>query len=115
LRDQKEKTVEGILSNLGPQQKDITEKLRNISKKTQPQSEETVKWGNITYLLNGENLAWIAFYKDHVDFGFFRGAELHSKLLEGTGKGLRRIKIREIKDIDEAEISRLLKDAARLE
>ena len=50
-----------------------------------------------------------------MNFGFFRGAELSSKLLEGTGKGLRHIKIKTGKDIDEAEIARLLKDAAKLE
>ena len=55
---------------------------------------ETVKWGNITYLLDDRKIAWILFYRDHVDLGFFAGAKLHSKLLEGTGKGLRHVKIR---------------------
>jgi hypothetical protein len=50
-----------------------------------------------------------------VDFGFFRGAELSSKLLEGTGKGLRNIKIRSQKGVDLVELTRLLEDAAKLE
>jgi hypothetical protein len=50
-----------------------------------------------------------------VDFGFFRGAELSSKLLEGTGKGLRHIKIRSQKGVDLVELTRLLEDAAKLE
>ena len=45
----------------------------------------------------------------------FRGAELHSLLLEGTGKGLRHIKIKNKNDVDEAEIARLMKKAAELE
>jgi len=74
---------------------------------------ETVKWGNITYLLDDRKIAWILFYRDHVDLGFFAGAKLHSKRLEGTGKGLRHVKIRNQDDMDELEFTRLLKEAAR--
>lgn len=75
---------------------------------------ETIKWGNPTYISNGKNIAWILNYKDHVDLGFFMGAKLHSDLLEGTGKGLRHIKVRRPDDIKEEEFTRLLKDAAKL-
>ena len=115
MRKTKGKTLEEIVGNLDPQQKGIAEKLRSIVKKTLPDITETVKWGNITYLLDAKNLAWIIFYKDHADFGFFKGAKLKSKLLEGTGKNLRHIKIRENNDIKEPEITRLLKDAEKLE
>lgn len=103
------------MDKLSPAQKEITQELRSLVKKALPEIEETVKWGNITYILKSKNLAWIILYDDYLDFGFFRGAELSSKLLEGTGKGLRHIKIKEIKDINEAEIERLLLDAAKLE
>ena len=49
-----------------------------------------------------------------MDFGFFMGAKLKSELLEGTGKGLRHIKVKTQEDIDETEFGRLLKDAAKL-
>jgi len=48
---------------------------------------ETIKWGNITYLLGENNLSWVSIYSDHVDYGFFRGAELTSQSLEGQEKG----------------------------
>lgn len=115
MRQQKASTTEEILSKLENQNRNIVEKLQILVKKTIPEAVETVKWGNITYLLHDRNLAWIIIYADHVDFGFFRGAELKSKLLEGTGKGLRHIKISQLEDIEEAEITRLLKDAVRLE
>jgi len=110
----KGESVELILKSLDPQRKGIAERLRSLVKKTLPDSVETVKWGNITYLLNGKNLAWILFYRDHVDFGFFMGAKLNSELLVGTGKGLRHIKVRSQSDIKESEFARLLKDASRL-
>jgi hypothetical protein len=107
--------LEEILGKLEPLHKTIVDKLRIIVKKAMPEVVETVKWGNITYLLGDKNFAWIIIYKNHVDFGFFRGAELHSKLLEGTGKGLRHIKISLNGDVNEAEITKLLREAAKLE
>ncbi len=108
------KDVNSILGELKPDQGKIAEKFRSIVKKTLPDAVETVKWGNIMYVYEGQNLSWFLFYKDHADFGFFKGAQLKSKLLEGTGRGLRHIKVRSMKDIDDAEFSRLLKDAANL-
>ena len=75
---------------------------------------ETIKWGNITYILGEDKLSWILIFGDHVDYGFFRGAELTSQILEGTGKGLRHIRINDDKSVDEKEILRLLKEAAQL-
>jgi hypothetical protein len=110
----KGKSIKEILSLLSNPQREILAKLRLTVKKTLPEAVETVKWGNITYLLDGKNLAWIIFYSGHVDFGFFKGAELDSNLLEGTGKSLRHIKILDNHDVPEAEITRLLKEAAKL-
>ena len=115
MRKTKGKSIEKILESLNPEKRELTEALRSIVKQVLPEVEETVKWGNITYLLGGENLAWIIVYGDHVDLGFFRGTELNSKLLEGTGKNLRHIKMRNIVEINQAEISRLLEKAAELE
>jgi hypothetical protein len=108
------KTIEDILRLLQKPQGETVEKLRLIVKMALPSAVETVKWGNITYLLDKKNLAWIILYSGHVDFGFFKGADLGSNLLEGTGKSLRHIKIMDNQDVPEAEIARLLKEAAKL-
>lgn len=114
MRVHKGKTVEDVLSSLNPQQRETAEKLRTIIKETLPDTVESVKWGNIIYQLHDKNLAWLTAYTNHLDLGFFRGAQLDSEQLEGTGKALRHIKIRNKQDIDEAEIKRLLKKAAEL-
>jgi hypothetical protein len=75
---------------------------------------ETVKWGSITYLLNGKASSWMIAYEDHLDLGFFTGARLRSKRLEGTGKNLRRVEVFKVDDIDEHEFRRLLKDVAKM-
>jgi len=110
----KGKSIEEILKKFDPEKKATANKLRTIVKKTLPDAEETIKWGNITYLYNGKNLCWICAYQNHLDFGFFQGAKLKSPLLEGTGKGLRHIKIRTKEDINEKEIGRLLRETAGL-
>ena len=111
----KGKTLEEITAKLDAKQKKIAENLRSLVRETLAEALETVKWGNITYLYDGQDLAWIIFYEDHVDFGFFRGAELQSELLEGTGKNLRHIKIPNGGEVPTGEIGRLLIEATKLE
>ena len=106
--------VDQLLKKYDPHVRELAQKLRRLVKKTLPAATETVKWGNTVYLLDGKNLAWIVGYKDHADLGFFAGARLDSKLLEGTGKGIRHIKVRNEDDIKEDEFVRLLKEAAKL-
>jgi hypothetical protein len=110
----KGRTIEDILSKLNARQLDTVNRLRGLVKTVVPDAVETSKWGNITYLLDGRNLAWIVCYRDHADLGFFRGAELKSSRLEGSGKGLRHVKVRTTDDIDESEFGRLLHDAVKL-
>ena len=113
-RTAKARTIDAIIANLDPTQKEIANKLRTLIKRTLPKAVETVKWGNITYLINAQNLVWLLFYRDHVNLGFFMGAKLKSQRLEGTGIRLRHVKIADPKEIDTKEFTRLLRDAAKL-
>jgi hypothetical protein len=88
MRNSKGKSLQEILEKLKPEQKETVEKLHSLTKTALPNVVETVKWSNFTYILGENNLAWILIYGDHVDYGFFRGEELNSQSLEGTGKGL---------------------------
>jgi hypothetical protein len=110
----KGKTVKDILAAQNARNRGIAKELRSLLRETLPTAVETVKWGNITYTLNGKNLAWLLFFDDHMDLGFFLGAKLKSKRLEGTGKGLRHIKVRTKDDIDRTEFRKLLSAAAGL-
>ena len=62
--------------------------------------------------MDGKNVAWIMIYKDRVNLGFFQGAKMKSPLLEGTGKGLRHVKVRGPGEMDEKEFTHLLVRAA---
>ena len=111
-----QRTVDEILSGLEPQQMEITQKLRALVKSTVPDVAETVRRGNITYLLSGKDFVWILQYKGHTDLEFFMGASLSSPLLKKRGEKEKREAVRhiEVKTVDkmEPELIRLLKEAA---
>ena len=112
----KPKTLEEILKNVTPEQKEITQKLRSLINNAVPDAMETVRRGKITFVTSGKDFARISVYTDHVDLQLIGGTKLSSSLLKGTGSGkdLRHIKITSVKNIDETEFTRLLRDAAAI-
>src|SRR6266545_2282627 len=52
-------------------------------------------------------------FKDHVNVGFFRGAEIADPrgLLEGTGKFMRHVKLRPERDVDATALMELIETA----
>jgi hypothetical protein len=89
-------------------QKEIINKIRKIILKTIPKCDEAKTWGVISY---DKNKFYLVALKDKINLGFsIIGLDKEEiKLFEGSGKTMRHIKIRELKDIDEKKISKLLK------
>lgn len=85
--------------------------------KSNPSIKEDIIWGNLTFISNG-NIAAIYTYDtvDYINLAFFRGTGLSDpkKLLEGKGKAMRHLKIRNEKDIDEERITKWVKEVADL-
>ena len=54
--------------------------------------------------------------KEHVTFAFMRGAALPDpeKLLEGTGKGVRHVKLRSVAEVKRPGVKKLIAEAAKL-
>ena len=94
----------------------VAKGIRALVKKSVAGCEEYVNpWKIPTFDLNGP-LCFYMVAKEHVIFGFMRGAMLRDpgKLLEGTGKYLRHVKLRSPTDVRRAEVRALLKEAAAL-
>jgi hypothetical protein len=74
---------------------------------------ELVHDGHPTACIADAAFAYVAVFKEHVNVGFFRGAELADPngLLEGTGKSMRHVKLRPDRTIDEAAMSALIRSA----
>jgi hypothetical protein len=99
-----------------PQVEKVVRGLRGLVKKVVPGTKETVNsWGIPTF----ERAQPFCFYmagKYHVTFGFHYGTSLRDpqKLLEGTGKNLRHVKLFAFEDLKQKGFRELLRQAARL-
>src|ERR1035438_2343161 len=93
----REKRIDAYVRKKNASLLDVTSALRQLVKKTVPKSLALINpWGIPMFAWRGP-IAYFMVGKNHVTFGFPRGTELPdpAKLLEGTGKRLRHVKIRE--------------------
>jgi hypothetical protein len=69
--------------------------------------------GQPTACIGDGAFGYVDAFRDHVNVGFFRGAELAdpARLLEGTGKFMRHVKLRPDRDVDAAALRELIATA----
>ena len=77
--------------------------------------DEVIKWNNIIYEKNGLVYA-IVVHKEHVNLEFANGIELLDPdgMLEGTGKKMRHVKIRNSEEIESKKLTNLIREALDL-
>ena len=80
---------------------------------------ERIKWGNLAFVYNENNIASVYSFEtiSYINLAFFKGTLLPDPklLLEGTGKGMRHIKIHSEKDINKEQIISWIKEAIKLD
>ena len=110
-----EKNVDAYISNLEDWQGEIVSSVRQILNETAPDTEEAIKWAQPVYSSNGP-FAYIKAFKNSVNFGFWRGADLKDPkgLLQGGGDKMRHVKLTSIEDIDAAAFSDFIAQAVQL-
>jgi len=94
----------------------VTKAVRALVKKTAAGCEEYVSpWKTPAFDSNGP-LCVFVLGKEHLSLAFLRGAKLPDpeKLLEGTGKGVRHVKLRSVTDEKRPGVKRLIAEAAKL-
>ena len=113
-----QRTIDEILANLQPAQKETIQNLRVLIKNTVPETMELVKNEKITYKLDDKDFVWISHYQSHVDLEFSMGASLDSNLLKTRGVAEKNDNIRHISvgnfDKLKLELTKLLKQAAAI-
>jgi hypothetical protein len=95
---------------------DVAKAVRALVKKAVKGVEEYVNpWKIPSFDSNGP-LCCFMVGKEHVTFAFMRGAALPDpeKLLEGTGKGVRHVKLRRVADVKNPGVKKLIAEAAKL-
>ncbi len=110
----KPKTIDEIFSKVEPEQKAIAERLRILVKATVPNAAETVRRGRITFTLWGKDFAAIRPTKQHADLLYMNAGSLSSTLLKGQGTigDPKHMEVYSLKNFDEVEAKRLLREAA---
>jgi hypothetical protein len=109
-------TVDDYIKRLESPMREIAEELRHIVREAAPQAKEAIKWGMPVYERNGNFCAIDGSRRSYVNLQLFQGASLPDPegLLEGTGKGMRHVKVRELEGIPKDALKRLVREAARL-
>jgi hypothetical protein len=71
---------------------------------------EVLHDGHPTACVGTAAFAYVNAFRDHVNVGFFQGAELADPqgLLEGAGKFMRHVKIRLVEQVDTVALGRLI-------
>ena len=108
--------VDAYVRRQNPKLKPVADAVRALVRKAAPQSSENINpWGVPTFESNGA-FCYMMIGKNHITFGFPRGASLldSAKLLEGTGKNLRHVKLREVADVHDANLRQLIVEANAL-
>lgn len=78
-----------------------------------PDVTEILHDGHPTACVAGAAFAYVNAFKDHVNVGFFNGANLRdpARLLQGTGRFMRHVKVRPGAALDEAALAALIETA----
>lgn len=95
-------------------QAELTRQLVALIHAAAPAASAAVKWGQPVFESNGP-FAFIKPAKEHVTFGFWRGAELadpHS-VLQGEGERMKHVKLTGL-DYDAAQLRAFVKQAVEL-
>ncbi len=110
------KLINAYVAKSSAELRAVADGLRQLVKKTVPGSKEAVNaWGLPTFEYNGP-MCYVMMGKKHLTLGFVRGTSLpdDAELLEGTGKNLRHVKLKEVEQLRDANLRQLLLEAAEL-
>jgi len=110
-----------IVNTTSPETKDLAKRTKALIKKVMPKVIE-VPWPTQRIIGYGvgpkkmsEQFCYIAIATNHINLGFYYGAELPDPqhLLEGTGKSLRHIKIRSREQLEDPALYKLVAAASK--
>jgi hypothetical protein len=107
--------IEQFLMKLPDNKRNIALTVRDIILEASTKMTEAIKWNQLTFVSDKKNIAFIYTYPkvDYMNLGFLAATSLNDpkKLFEGTGKGMRHIKIYSTKDIPAKQIQKWVKEA----
>ncbi len=109
-------TIDDYIKDQEKDKGTIVNELVSIVNKAAPKQDSGIKWAQPVFWNSDGPFCFIKAYKNHVNIGFWRGAQLKDPngLLEGSGAKMRHIKIISMQDIDESAIRDFVKQNVEL-
>lgn len=92
---------------------DIAKRWFDVMRQCGNDVRELLHDGHPTACVGEAAFAYVNAFRDHVNVGFFRGAEIDdpASLLEGSGKLMRHVKLRPERVVDESVLTKLIETA----
>ena len=108
-------TVEAYIAGFNDWRGEVMSALHQLIREAAPGVTSSIKWGQPVFDLNGP-FAHMKAFKGHVNFGFWRGAELVDPkgILKGTGSRMRHVELRSPADIDAPVLQAMVRTAVAL-
>lgn len=96
--------------------KAVAPKASEITYRSEPPRSSRTMWKIVRYAVGGANVVGIGTFPDHASLFFYRGRELDdgSGLLQGGGKYLRFVTLRDPADAEAAAVKRMVRKAFKL-
>jgi hypothetical protein len=110
-----EKNVDNYITQLENWQAEIVSEVRQIILTAAPEANESIKWAQPVYEINGP-FAYIKAFTNSVNFGFWRGVDINDpeKLLQGSGEKMRHFKLTSLDDINKPVFTDYIQQAIKL-
>jgi hypothetical protein len=107
--------VDAYIRAKNPKLQPVAAGLRALVKAVAPHLKEGVNSWGLPMFDAGGPFGYFMIGKSHVTFGLYAGASLDDpkKLLEGTGKSLRHVKLSSVEDLKRVGLRKLVKSAIR--
>jgi len=101
--------VNAFYDSLRPEQRETGQAMHRAILAAAPHLRPEVKWGNLCFMNDGDNVMAIVLFKANAHLQIFNGVMLVGEFpeLEGAGKGMRHIKVRYRTPVDEQLVREL--------
>ena len=101
--------INAFYDSLRPEQRDTAQAMQKAIQTVAPHLRPEVKWGNLCFMNDNDNVMAIALFKMNAHLQIFNGVALVPEFpeLEGAGKGMRHIKSRYRQPVNEQLVREL--------
>ena len=106
--------VTTYIENSAEDHKAILTELRKLIFFIVPNVDEQFKWSRPVYAMN-KDFCYLKTTKKYVTIGFFEfnKIETNKDLIEGTGKSMRHIKLSNVKEIEDFQLSKIIEEVLK--